>query len=469
MVLTLEADIVQWAASRPAWQQAVLRKLAEGSELSTAEIATIADELIADKKSAVAALKISDMPGSGTSGATIHLTAIQKLKNINRLLDDEEMTFAGAGITVIYGDNASGKSGYARLIKLVVGARHHEDVYPNVFGDSAGRPQGAVVEFAVNGEAATLAWPEGTDPELRQIHFYDEACGNDYLGGETELSYRPSVLVMLDGLIAVCDAVHTVLDDRVRDNDSARAALPTVPTGSSAAAFLAGLAGTTTKAEIGAACMLAPDSSKQLADLAQEEVRFRATNPEDERNRLIGLAAKVQTLADGVRSLATGLGEVSIKRAEDSLAKAAELRAAAAVASSTTFESEPISGVGSTTWRSLWEAARQFSVQEAYCGHEFPHTGEEARCVLCQQPLGQEAGDRFRRFQKYMQDTTEQAARTAEHELNGITTAIQALNLARRGWPQRSLSSKEVTPSWQMSQQNGCPRLRVPRRRCLIV
>jgi uncharacterized protein YlxW (UPF0749 family) len=116
---------------------------------------------------------------------------------------------------------------------------------------------------------------------------------------------------MLDGLIVVCDAVHAVLDERLRNNDTARAALPTVPTGSNAAGFLAGLSGTTTTAEIDAACVLATDSSKQLADLAQEEVRLRATNPEDERNRMTDLATTVQTLADGVHTLATSLSEVS--------------------------------------------------------------------------------------------------------------------------------------------------------------
>jgi hypothetical protein len=402
--VTIEQDIVHWSKSRPLWQQAILRQLGEGHRPDQPEIAVIADDLIADKDSNVTPLTIVDLPSAQAAGATVQLASIGKLKNVNRLLDDERLNFAATGLTVAYGDNASGKSGYARLIKAVVGARHLETVHPNVFDDAVAHPQRALVGFECDGITSTITWPDAANPELRRINFYDEACGDDYLGGETELSYRPSVLIMLDGLIAVCDEVHAVLDEKLRDNRLASVALPRVPPGTGTASFLAGLSGTTTKVEIDAACALATDSPQKLANLAQEEVRLRATDPEKERTRVNAFAAKVQTVADGVRSIATSLSDLSITQAEATLSKATELRAAAAVASSITFEREPVSGVGTETWRALWEAARQFSTSEAYHEHAFPHAGLDARCVLCQQVLSQEASSRFERFHTYMQE-----------------------------------------------------------------
>ena len=48
---------------------------------------------------------------------------------------------------------------------------------------------------------------------MKAISFYDEACGDAYIGGDSELTYRPSALLMLDGLIGVCDAVSAVVAD----------------------------------------------------------------------------------------------------------------------------------------------------------------------------------------------------------------------------------------------------------------
>jgi hypothetical protein len=400
--VTIEQDIVEWSTSRPLWQQAILRTLAEGHQCDQAAIDTIADGLVGDKEPQASPLTLADIPGAHTTRAKVQLDTVQEIKTVNRLLDEERLTFATTGLTVIYGDNASGKSGYARLIKAVVGARHHEDVHPDVFSDSGAHSQRAIVGFDSGGVPSTSTWPDSSSTELKSINFYDEACGDDYLGGESELSYRPSVLVMLDGLIAVCDAVHMVLDKRLRENEVGRIQLPTVPDGTGAAKFLAGLSATTTKTEINAACALASDATKQLADLAQEEVRLQATDPDKERGRIEGLAAKVQAVADHVSTLATGLSSSMIGAAEAAFSKAVELRAAAAVASSTTFEDEPISGVGTETWRTLWEAAKKFSEAEAYHEHDFPHMGSDARCVLCQQELTQEATSRFGRFLAYM-------------------------------------------------------------------
>jgi hypothetical protein len=64
MTLTLEEDIVQWAASRPAWQQAILRKLAEAHKFTQGEIDAIAEGLIASKKPQTSPLTASDMHDS---------------------------------------------------------------------------------------------------------------------------------------------------------------------------------------------------------------------------------------------------------------------------------------------------------------------------------------------------------------------------------------------------------------------
>ena len=49
------------------------------------------------------------------------------------LAREQTLEFQPAGLTVIYGDNASGKSGYARILKKVCRARAAEKpILPNV-------------------------------------------------------------------------------------------------------------------------------------------------------------------------------------------------------------------------------------------------------------------------------------------------------------------------------------------------
>ena len=67
---------------------------------------------------------------------------------------------------------------------------------------------------------------------------------------------------------------------------------------------------------------------------------------------------------------------------------------------------EPLPGVASTDqWEILYKAAKQYSEEIAYPGESFPKT-DDAVCVLCQQPLDEDAVVRFGRFKKFMEDST---------------------------------------------------------------
>lgn len=425
---TIEDAIAEWAATRPAWQQEVLRTLAKGEALDQDAIDAIADDLVAGKEPSVVPLKASEVPGTQAAGACVALRSIREVSNVNALLDHQEMTFGSAGLTVVYGDNGSGKSGYARLVKAAVGARHQEPVHGNVFSDTGRQAQKAEIGFSVAGAEKTATWPDSIGSELRAVSFYDEACGDTYIGGDSELTYRPSALVMLDGLIAICDAVRAVLDERLQQNSASRGPMPTVPDGTEGARFLAALAGSTSPAQLDAACAAPDDASEQLGALLQEEARLRATDPSRERVRLEALANKMDSVAKHAALLAGGLSDARVTEAKSSGTTARELRAAATIASSGTFESEPVQGVGSATWRALWEASRSFSEAEAYHEQHFPVVGDGAHCVLCHQELTSEAADRLQRFEAFMADTTAQRADAAEQAFARAIASVRQLD-----------------------------------------
>lgn len=167
-----------------------------------------------------------------------------------------------------------------------------------------------------------------------------------------------------------------------------------------------------------------------MAEVLQEEARLAATDPQKEKSRLTTLANQVTTLGNDLARLLDILGaETTSGRAE--LRSAADTaRAAASVAAASSFDDEPLTGVGSETWRLLWSAARNYSVAEAYHDHQFPVTGKDAVCVLCQQPLDDDAKTRLHRFDQYMTDTTERDAVTAEQNFAATLGELRALEFA---------------------------------------
>lgn len=427
--MKLEQDIAQWASTRPPWQQRLLSKLASGQTIEQADFAEIVQKLVESKDVPGVSLKPEDVPGGQAGGDPVRLETIDDLENINALGDEAKISVATEGLTVVYGDNASGKSGYARVVKAATGARHREDILGDVFSKDGDAPRSATLTYRVGVEPRTGQWPTNLAAELRRIHFFDSACGDTYLNTESELTYRPSALGLLDRLVRACDAVRDELDAKLAANDQSRKAIPEAPEGTVAAALFANLSASTPASAVADASELPPDADQKLAGHIQEEARLRASDPAKERQRLESLAAKLETIASHVQRTAEALGESRVAELLEAKKGAAELRAAAAMASSDNFRGEPLPGVGSMTWRALWEAARSFSVTEAYCDHEFPVTAEGARCVLCHQELSDDAGERLRRFEAFMQDTTEQKATAAERNLANDLAAAEGFSI----------------------------------------
>ncbi len=157
------------------------------------------------------------------------MRAVRDVSNVNALVDDQTLTFAPAGLTVVYGGNGSGKSGYARLLKRSVRARHRDAILPDIF-DAATAPLRAMIEYSVGDDVAVAGWDQAASA-LERVSFYDEKCGDCYVSIEAEITYRPAGLQLLDALIEVCDGVRNALERRLNANTRTAVSMPACRSG----------------------------------------------------------------------------------------------------------------------------------------------------------------------------------------------------------------------------------------------
>lgn len=427
--MALEQAIVDWAGGRPAWQQQVLHELALGGDVRRDRVEATATALATGQEVPATPLTITDLPGARSSGQTVLLRSVAPIEHVNALADGQILSFDVSGITCVYGDNGSGKSGYARLVKQLVRARHREEILTDIFNDRGTDVPSALIAYAVDGAPEDAEWPKDSPVVLRQISYYDEACGDAYLSRESAVTYRPAALLLLDGLITVCDAVRDELDRRLAANVQRRVAIPELPDGTPIRDFIDNLSGATAITDLDDACALPDDPEAALAGIREEEARLRTSDPTQERRRLATVSSHLKTLAGHLDSLYGRLDDTAAAQLAESQARAKQMRAAASVASSATFDAEPVSGVGSATWRGLWDAARRFSETEAYPTEPFPVVGDESRCPLCQQALSTEARQRLHRFHQFMADDTERQAADAERGFEQAVAAFRSVEI----------------------------------------
>ncbi len=113
--MTIEDDIVAWATTKPAWHREVLDALVAGADPDDAAAAGVADRLVGGTHITPAGPWRRGCPGytrsrSSRGEGAGHLGGHRR----EAYAEGQQLTLSPAGLTVVYGDNGSGTSGYAR-------------------------------------------------------------------------------------------------------------------------------------------------------------------------------------------------------------------------------------------------------------------------------------------------------------------------------------------------------------------
>ena len=219
LTAAINAELLTWAKETlDPWQHEALRRVLNSNSLTEQDYTDLLQRAQFDLEIAVPpdplpniALTPADLPAAPALSGRVYLKAIKDLQGVNALKAGQQIIF-GQHLTVLYGENASGKSGYARVLKKVsrCPARAVEPILPDVFSpSSAPMPCKATFELEEAGAVTTIAWQDGQAvPEaMQRFAVFDSKCARSFLTSENEISFVPSVLEALRRLSNVTDEI----------------------------------------------------------------------------------------------------------------------------------------------------------------------------------------------------------------------------------------------------------------------
>jgi len=438
---TVLETILEWSEDRPAWQRDALRRIVSKGDLESTDLNELIDLCKQGNGGNGTALKAmplekGHLPAKPSEGASVSLLSITDVDGVNNLAAGQSLGFEQNGITIIYGDNGAGKSGYVRILKRACRARHAGKIEPNIFGDNVKTRASAMIGYGIGGLAKPPEKWEDADhphPVLSAISVFDSDCASIHINEKNEVAFRPFGLDIPDVLAGVCQSVKECLTAEIKQLETVRNSIFLNPSWKE----------TTAVGNI--LTVLRHDTDlqiiKKLGTLTEEEKTRLGRLKEDLSKNAVTAAAEQKLKADNVKRLHEAVVLVEEQTANTILISVFEAdrdarvkREAAGLAAEKAFSGEPLAGIGGDVWRSLWESARRYSSEVAYPDQPFPPFEVGARCVLCQQQLQAEAMERMKRFDGFIRDDTEQQAQAAEtlskelrQKLNSISISFRPL------------------------------------------
>ena len=422
-------ELNAWLSRQPRWLQEAARLLHEQGQISDRDHVALVDlcKLEAEGDPGVGGLCREDRPPAVAEGLaarcrSLRLNSIENVVGINALAPGNVLDFGEQSLSVVYGGNGAGKSGYMRILKHVCDARARGELLPDVFAETA-EARRCTIAFTLDGDSTKVDWSPGDGPveDLRTVAIFDRACEQVYINEEHEAVYEPPQLALLRQLVHACDRVRLALDAERQAMPSRLPRMPPEYVGTDADLWLKSLTAAISQEDVGAYSVWSKGEQDRLENLSR---RLAEADPKQRAAILRGRVEGIEALKRQITEANEGLSKPIFGQMETARERANQRRRAAADQAEKASSRLPLGGVGSESWRELWGAARRYSECKAYPESPFPVVAETSHCVLCQQELDLAAATRLSEFAAIAEGKLERDAVLAEQTVQELVLGM---------------------------------------------
>ena len=420
-------ELKRWFQDRPVWLQKAAKHIIEVGKLKDKDYIELykncLDEVKEQFEKSDTDIPINQLLSQRVSDSTIKLKSIRNIKGVNKLSPKKPLKFGDKNLSVIYGLNGSGKSGYVRILKQICGVKTNLPLLSNVY-NSFESERKCTIEYQKGSKSETKEWNVFEKPidDLICIDIFDSECALSYVTNENEVTYEPKILLFFSDLVCACEEVSFRINSEIDRNRSKKPLLPLEYQSTEGGRWYnKDLSKNTTEQCLNKYCSWIEDHKRELSEiqkrLAQEDPGKKAEEIR-KKNRYL------RELIDNTINLLHGLSNERYIEISQLKAEYIQAKETAKAVAERVFQKAPLTGVGSEIWKRLWQYAKEYSETVAYKGQHFPVISDGALCVLCHQQLDGDAKSRFISFERFVK---EEAQRTVESSKKSLERIIDSL------------------------------------------
>ncbi|NID07033.1 AAA family ATPase [Luteibacter jiangsuensis] len=436
--MTILDEVRRWARGLPDWQREAAARLDEKVFLEEADDQDLyailkAARGIEDPQAREPRPLAAELANIRVNhGEPVTLLAVTEVRHVNALATKGALTFSPTGLTVIYGANGSGKSGYARVLKQVCFARDkREKVLPNTNlpADQVGIPSADLLG-SIGGVSTPVTWVnnEPSATILDRVAVFDHTCARAFLDNEGSFAYAPAGLDILADLGAACGRMRARLQKDI--DDAAPNVLPLKDLASRTSTVAGKVAAAVPTGVSEAQVIAAAGLSKEQAVRLETVIRaIAAPEPAAQAAAFRHQALRIGAISAAITAALERVSGERVNHLKGLIAASNQAKAAAELAAKAFHEAPGrLPQTGSEPWRAMFEAARTFAVTSEPV-KAFPHLHVGDACPLCQQALDEPAVTRLVEFETFVTGEIQRAADAARETATVAFKQVREANV----------------------------------------
>lgn len=401
-------EIHQWASKLPYWEQSALFKILQNEAFIDSDYDQLLQYLLEDAELAEQSNprpEIMLSQGTGPIAQThTHKTQLVKIfnaRNVNALVPGQTLSF-GSALTVVFGANGSGKSGYARVLGCVGFTRGDKEILPDVTDPECinAIPSGDIE--VSDGNSNKIIHYDGNSrlAGLASFYVFDSTSVRSHLNEENAFSFSPAGLSVLTQLAAITDKVRERLQSRISEYSKPHDFDILFQDESDVRRLIRELGTTTDLKALQKLAALTTDEQRRLDELDIEIAKLKTQNIPDQIKSLKLKIDDLEKLIKRLNNAQEGLSDTLIANISNTIELCREHQSQAQKVGLDQFKSEYFTQTGSALWRQFIESAKALAESEQSAEKIYPRDGDH--CLLCHQSLSTEARNLLLRLWEYL-------------------------------------------------------------------
>ncbi len=385
----LKTQIIEWLNEKPYWLQYLGGHILENGTitedlLDSAYLFFKEDVGLAKPELDRPQIEFHEPSSSADLGnEPVYLKSIKNIEFVNALQGDQVIRI-GPQLTVIYGGNGAGKSGYIRLLNNAFDSRGDKEILPNVFEVAAtGEPE-CQFTFQRTEEPYDLNFPaDSGQSEFEHFCVFDSKCVRSILDEENSPAFTPIGFDFFNTLIIAHDGVKERFVAEMVSKDKPHEFSEMFVNENDVQALIFGLGAATSLSDLE---KLSQFSEIENAQKAQTILRLAELNALDKTQAIAVFDQTREQLNEFCRSVSVSFPLVSAEKIESYRKAIEEVKQFEALSRTEGVESlkqHEIANIGSVEWTTFIKAGKAYADT---LSTDYPNQ-EDDKCIFCLQTL----------------------------------------------------------------------------------
>ncbi|MBC3887090.1 AAA family ATPase [Acetobacterium paludosum] len=437
-------DITNWVRTLPSWQQRLADKILEREALEVNfldeiySVFKIENGLLYGPVKDFGGLEMTELK---TKQNAVLWKSVGNITGVNRL-ESHDPLLVGENITVIYGENGSGKSGYTRLLNNAFISRGDKKIVSDIYSNDL-KSIHAEFKFTIDGNDTILSYPEEKNSFIfSTIRDFDWKSASVDMSKESEVDFAPSELKFFYKFASLCLEIQDRLENEMKEKSEDNPFLKFFTGEGNIVKEIFELNENSKIDDLEQVFKLSDEEKAEIKIIKTEKARLISLDIDKQYSQIEKVLSSIEQVKINAESSVLYFSKERIEEYNNIIEQTIECQKLLNSNGIEQFEDYKIEKLGTKEWKNFIVSAKKY----------YDQIEKHSKCPLCGQDIIE--SDLINKYWKYLESAAEQHYNKCKEKISDLKAEIENIEVAL--YSKSSIQEEWIKSNFEEDGENIC-------------